>query len=405
MKTSQRGIDLIKGFEGCKLKAYRLSYKGHTEEHYTIGYGHYGADVKLDMVLTQQEAEELLKKDLARFEQKVMIYNPVYHWTQNEFDALVSYAYNIGSIKGLVADGSRSREEIIADWANHDRAGGVHLPGLKKRRLAELALFTEGKDNKMSISEKGILLCGHGSGTPSVKNMRDYLEGRYQQTASNGKRKGLVKVMRLKAMDDVGRDRFHDAYRGILGRNVYSQSKRSYVFEPYKDGKYYSDCSSSGMAAMQQAGYSVSLLNTAGIYKSMLFSEIPVQISAGHVKNPELLKVGDALLFVGNDPSRPLQIGHVEYVYEISEGGENAKYVLGWHKDEKGWWYTDTPESYYQNCWQVINHHWYYFDSEGYILTGYQTVNGEPYFFMPEGDLEGACCRTDERGVIAPWEV
>lgn len=176
----------------------------------------------------------------------------------------------------------------------------------------------------MAITEKSITLCGHGSGTPSQKNMYTYLNTRYNSKASNGKRKCIVKVMRLKTLTDANRKKFHDTYKTILGRNNYSQSLRSYVYTS-KSGKYYSDCSSSGMATFRKIGYDVSLLNTAGIYQSNLFTEVPVKIANGHITNPEILKVGDALLFIGNDASRPLQIGHVEFVYEIngSEGTKN----------------------------------------------------------------------------------
>lgn len=255
----------------------------------------------------------------------------------------------------------------------------------------------------MKIQEKDITICGHGSGRPSLKNMEVYLGYRYGQQAANGKRKGLVKVMRLKTMDEAGRQRFREAYKRILGRNVYSQPLRAYVYDKYKDGKYYSDCSSSGMAAMQQAGYPVTLLNTAGIYQSKFFEEVPVQISAGHVLNPEVLRVGDALLFVGSDPSRPLQIGHVEYVYEMPEA--KKKYVPGWHLDDRGWWFADTEQSYLKSCWRLINHHWYYFGADGYILTGVQKIDGKLYYLMETGKLMGALCRTDESGALIVWEV
>lgn len=169
----------------------------------------------------------------------------------------------------------------------------------------------------MAITEKNITLCGHGSKTPSLKNMNAYLTSRYASVAPNGKRKGVVKVMRLKNLSGSQRKKFRDAYKILLGRNVYSQSLRSYVYTP-KAGKYYSDCSSSGMAAFREIGCPVPLLNTAGIYRSALFEEVPVKISRGHITNPEILKAADAILFVGNDPARPLQIGHVEFIYEIS---------------------------------------------------------------------------------------
>ncbi len=170
---------------------------------------------------------------------------------------------------------------------------------------------------KILATEKTITICGHGSGRPSTKVMHTYLEARYKSKASNGKRKGVVKVMRLKALTDEGRKKFHDSYKILIGRNYYDQAKRQYVYRKATDGKYYSDCSSSGMATIQKCGYGVTLLNTAGIYGSSLFEEVTVKIKNGHITNPEILKVGDAILFIGNDPKRPLQIGHVEWVYEI----------------------------------------------------------------------------------------
>ncbi len=167
------------------------------------------------------------------------------------------------------------------------------------------------------MTEKEITICGHGSGRPSLKIMSEYLSKRYSQKASNGVRRGLVAVKRLKALTPGGQVQFRDTYKTILGRNIYSQSKRQYVYTKAADGNYYSDCSSSGCATFKKIGYSVPLLNTAGIYQSALFESAPAKIKNGHVTNPDVLQVGDCLLFAGNDPSRPLQIGHVEYIYLI----------------------------------------------------------------------------------------
>ena len=169
----------------------------------------------------------------------------------------------------------------------------------------------------MAITERDITICGHGGGRPSLKVMTNYLQTRYNSIAPNGKHKGIIVVRRLKGMTDKKRQEFHDAYKIILGRNYYSQDKRYYVYTKYRDGYYYSDCSSSYCAALKRIGYNISLLSTAGIYWSSLFEDVPVKIKDGHITNPEILKVGDALLFVGNDPSRPKQIGHIESVYEI----------------------------------------------------------------------------------------
>lgn len=255
----------------------------------------------------------------------------------------------------------------------------------------------------MKIQEKDITICGHGSGRPSLKNMETYLGYRYGQQAANGKRKGLVEVRRLKGLTDSERAKFVHNYRTILGRNNYSQEKRQYVYRPSKDGRYYSDCSSSGCSTFQRIGHSdVPLLSTAGIHGSSLFETVFITIQNGHITNPELLKVGDCLLFRGNDPSRPLQIGHVEYVYAMPD---TKKYVPGWHQDERGWWYADTEKSYLRSCWKILNRHWYYFDSFGYAVTGLQYIKETAYFFMPSGDLQGALCHTDDNGALIPWEV
>lgn len=172
------------------------------------------------------------------------------------------------------------------------------------------------------ITEKDITICGHGSKRPSTKNLYTYTTTRYATKAPNGKHKGIVAVKRFKKMTDKKRIQFHDTYKTILGRNYYSQSLRQYVYEPNANGKYYSDCSSSGMATYKKIGLKVSLLNTAGIFNSDLFEDVPVKIKAGHITNPEVLKVGDAILYIGNDTKRPKQIGHVEFVYAVPAAKE-----------------------------------------------------------------------------------
>lgn len=135
MRTSQNGINLIKQFEGCRLKAYQCA-----AGVWTIGYGH-TAGVKVGQTITQIQAESFLKDDLLKYEQKVMKYNDKYRWNQNEFDALVSFAYNIGSIDQLTAGGTRSRATIASKFTAYNKAGGKVLDGLTKRREVEKALF------------------------------------------------------------------------------------------------------------------------------------------------------------------------------------------------------------------------------------------------------------------------
>lgn len=135
MKISETGLNLIKSFEGCRLTAYT-----DAAGVWTIGWGHTG-DVHAGQTITQAEADTLLAHDLEKYEAKVDKYNGTYDWNQNEFDALVSFAYNIGSIDQLTANGTRSRDVIADKILEYNKAGGRVLAGLTKRRAAERGLF------------------------------------------------------------------------------------------------------------------------------------------------------------------------------------------------------------------------------------------------------------------------
>lgn len=135
MKTSQNGIDLIKKFEGCRLKAYKCP-----ANVWTIGYGH-TKGVEPYEIITLAEAEELLRKDLEKYESNVEKYRLRYGWNQNEFDALVSFSFNMGSIDKLTANGTRSKEVIAEKMLLYNKAGRNELEGLTKRRQAERELF------------------------------------------------------------------------------------------------------------------------------------------------------------------------------------------------------------------------------------------------------------------------
>lgn len=157
LSLSQNGLDLIKHFEGLRLKAYRCS-----AGILTIGYGHTGADVKVGAVISKEKAEELLRADVAQFERDVMslLKVPV---TQSQFDALVSFAFNVGSDidKDTIAEGLgdstlmkmvniREWEKASQEFLKWDKARDpktkklVALAGLTKRRRAEHLLFLGG---------------------------------------------------------------------------------------------------------------------------------------------------------------------------------------------------------------------------------------------------------------------
>ena len=132
---SAMGLQLLKQFEGCRLTAY-WDVNG-----YSIGYGHHAKAITKGMVITQKEADEFLIKDVAKFEKAVNALK--YDFNQNQFDALVDFAYNCGAgnLLKLTANNTRSIQQISYKIPLYCKAGGVKLAGLVRRRNAEQALF------------------------------------------------------------------------------------------------------------------------------------------------------------------------------------------------------------------------------------------------------------------------
>jgi len=143
-KISAKGLELVKHFEGCQLKAYRCP-----ANVLTIGYGHTGPDVKEGMTITQKQADELLKLDTERFEKSVRscVEIPL---EQTQFDALVSFAFNCGAAalsKSTLLKKLNSGDVIAAAQEFHkwNKGGGKVLAGLVRRRAAESWLFATGE--------------------------------------------------------------------------------------------------------------------------------------------------------------------------------------------------------------------------------------------------------------------
>ena len=135
MKTSEKGIALIKSFEGCRLTAY-LCPAGV----WTIGYGH-TAGVTQGQTITQAQADAFLKADLGKYENYVT--STKLKLNQNQFDALVSFTYNCGAgnLKKLIAN--RTLPEIADAMLLYNKGGGKVLAGLVRRREAERKLFLD----------------------------------------------------------------------------------------------------------------------------------------------------------------------------------------------------------------------------------------------------------------------
>ena len=135
------GLTLIKRFEGCRLKEYKPV---PTEKYWTIGWGHYGPDVREGQTITQMEADAMLLSDCQRFADAVD--DPACcpltaRLNANQRDALISFTYNCGTgcLKTLCR--GRTLAQICGAMALYEKSNGKPLAGLTRRRRAEQELF------------------------------------------------------------------------------------------------------------------------------------------------------------------------------------------------------------------------------------------------------------------------
>jgi lysozyme len=139
MRTSQKGVSLIKSFEGLRLKSYQDSVGV-----WTIGYGA-TRGITSGMSITNEQAERMLVNDIGRFEPEIERLVKV-ALNQGQWDALMSFTYNLGAsnlgsstlLKLLNAGDYSGAAEQFPRW---NKAGGQVLAGLSKRRAAERAMF------------------------------------------------------------------------------------------------------------------------------------------------------------------------------------------------------------------------------------------------------------------------
>lgn len=171
-KISKNCLDLVKKFEGCPLTADRDEVGV-----WTIGYGITNADrsitgksIHKGMKISKATAEKWLEESLnKKYLPLVLKYDKQYNWNQNELDALVSFCYNIGSIKQLTAKGTRSKKTIAAKLLEYNKADGKVYRGLTRRRKAEQKLFitpVKKKSNKTIAKE---VLAGKWGNNPERK--------------------------------------------------------------------------------------------------------------------------------------------------------------------------------------------------------------------------------------------
>ena len=251
-----------------------------------------------------------------------------------------------------------------------------------------------------------------------------------------------------------------DKYNIIIGRNIYNQNLRDYCYTPYKDGKYYSDCSSSISYAYKEAGYGFGILNTAGMYTSSKLTTIDADIADG-IPDASRLRPGDMLLFAGTDASRPEKIGHVEMYCGngiiCGHGSGNPSYKdlvgycksrynswapggwrkglvcvrryiqddaiqqpepvkkSGWEKESDGWrFYLGNTGEPVRNSWYMdTNGKWYWFNAAGIMVTNvWYQYKGEWYYLGEDGAMvkglkyiDGKFYYLDQNGRMATKEV
>lgn len=154
-----------------------------------IGYGITSADKSITgktigpgMKISKATAEKWLKESLEeKYTPKVMKYDHIYHWNENEFGAMLSFAFNIGSIDKLTDNGKRSKKTIAEKILLYNKAGGRVLVGLTRRRIAERRLFlTPVKEEEKKPMEK-----------ENIVYFKKY----------TGKHDGIVKILDAKKYD------------------------------------------------------------------------------------------------------------------------------------------------------------------------------------------------------------
>lgn len=240
-------------------------------------------------------------------------------------------------------------------------------------------------------------------------------------------------------------------YATIIGRNLYSQPLRDYCYHRYKDGLYYSDCSSSICYTYDETGEGWGITNTAGMYTSRKLTTVDVPITTG-VPDAAALRPGDMLLFAGNDASRPKRIGHVEMVHSVEDGRvtlcghgsgrpsykdmvaycrsrynvlatggwrkglvcvrryiqDDAEPVIpdkpsGWRQEADGWrYYLGNTGDCVRNAWYLAEDgKWYWFDGAGRMVRDtWYWYKGHWYYLGSDGAMV-----TGQQTIDGKWYV
>ena len=210
MKIDKYGEKLIKKFESCKLTAYKVD---NAEKYYTIGYGHYGADVKKGMKISKDTAEKLFRNDIKYFENCVNSCLKV-KITQSMFNALVSFTYNVGfsAFKNstlLKYVNKKQFTKASKEFKKWNKCGGKVLKGLVKRRLLEKIEF-----ERQGLAPSNIEINNYK--VPSLKGYKGFslVDGlkKYKYRSDYTYRRELWEML--------GYDDIYDIYTGSKKQNL-----------------------------------------------------------------------------------------------------------------------------------------------------------------------------------------
>lgn len=191
-KLSEKGLQFLISSRNEAFHAE--AYKRENEQYWTIGYGHYGSDVKPGMVITEEEARKLLRQDIAEAENAVNknVKVPI---SQNMFDALVSFTFNVGTgafqestlLKKLNAGDYKGAQQEFYKWTKDD--SGKVLGGLVHRREKEAEMFGTDitSDNKLAVDAINPLLQYTDVNLEEYATKRQGGKGYADKTAVSGK--------------------------------------------------------------------------------------------------------------------------------------------------------------------------------------------------------------------------
>lgn len=210
MKIDKYGEKLIKKFESCKLTAYKVD---KAEKFYTIGYGHYGADVKKGMKISKEKADKLFQNDIKYFETSVNSCLKV-KVTQSMFNALVSFTYNVGygNLKKsslLKYVNKKQFTKASKEFKKWNKCGGKVLNGLVKRRLLEQTEF-----ERQGLGTISIMINDYK--VPSLKGYKGF-------SLVDGLKKYKYKSdfsYRCELWEMLGYDDLYDIYTGSKKQNL-----------------------------------------------------------------------------------------------------------------------------------------------------------------------------------------